>query len=168
MFALLVRRDLTSFVRDELGELQGAEGEGQRGRVLKLLAQAARALDQPALGRSRLPLAQHDHRLATGEFADFAQPPGHGHAHAQANGLAEGLFGRKTRGQIAHTPLRPTGAAGLPRGHFGIAQHLGCKAFTVPIQAGPDAADVADVSTDAVNHMLGVGRWALWIRPCEV
>ena len=81
--------------------------------------------------------------------------PGHGHDHAQANGFAKGFFGGKARGQVAQAALGPALAAGAPSGQFVGGQNFFGEAFAMALKAGADAADVADVGANAVDHGVG-------------
>ena len=76
---------------------------------------------------------QHHAGLAAGGFGNFAQPPGHGHAHAQANGFAESFFGRKAGGEVTHTAFRPALAAQAPGGQLGFAQNFGGKPLAMAL-----------------------------------
>ena len=86
-------------------------------------------------------------------LGDLAQAPRHGHAHAHADGLAEGLLGRKARGQVAHAALGPARAARLPGGELGRRSgSRAAKRSPWRSKRWPDAPHVADVGADAVDH----------------
>ena len=95
---------------------------------------------------------QHDHRLAAGQRPHLTRAPGHGHVHAQPDGLAEGFLGGKARSQVAHAALGPPRAARTPGGQLAIGQHLFGKPLAVALQTGRDAAHIADVGANAVDH----------------
>ena len=92
---------------------------------------------------------QHDHRLAAGQRPHLTRAPGHGHVHAQPDGLAEGFLGGKARSQVAHAALGPPRAARTPGGQLAIGQHLFGKPLAVALQTGRDAAHIADVGANA-------------------
>jgi len=98
---------------------------------------------------------QHDGGLATGQTPHLAMPPSHGHAHPQSDGFAKGLFHRKTRRQKTHASVGPAGASDAKGLHLGLTQHFLGKAFAVAIEGGTDAADVANISADAINLAHG-------------
>ena len=100
--------------------------------------------------------------FAAGSIAHFAVPPGHGHAHAQADGFAKRFFGRKAGGQVAQAALGPSCAALLPGFELGFAQDFGGKALAVAVKAGANAANVANVGADAVNHLQRCPKAGAW------
>src|SRR6185369_16421168 len=101
------------------------------------------------------PTVQDDDRLAARQVRDLAQAPCHRHAQSQPGCLAERLFGGKARRQVAQPALRPAGTAGFPDLQLRVAQDLARKTFAVPLQRRADAAHVADVRSDAVDHEPG-------------
>ena len=98
---------------------------------------------------------QHDGGLAAGQTPHLTMPPSHGHSHPQSDGFAEGLFHRKTCCQKTHPTVWPTGASDAKGLHLGLTQHFLGKAFAVAIEGGTDAADVANISADAINLAHG-------------
>ena len=101
---------------------------------------------------------QNNVGLTAGVFGDFAQTPGHGHAHAQTHGFAERFLGRKTGGDIAHPALRPALRACAPGLHFGVRQNFGGKAFAMARQRLANAAHITYIRANAINHGLGFQR----------
>ena len=70
----------------------------------------------------------------------------------QADGLGEGLFGREARRQIGLAARLDPGPALAEDSQLMRAQHFLGKALAAARQRGADAADVADVGADAVDH----------------
>jgi len=91
--------------------------------------------------------------------------PSHGHTHACANSFAEGFFSRKARRKVTDAAIRPAFTARFPSHQFAITEDFSGKALTVALKAGADAAYVANVSANAVNHQSTFGGIeALWMQ----
>ena len=98
------------------------------------------------------PLTATDAASAAGFIEDLAITPGHRAADAQADGLGEGLLGTEAGGQVANAARRRALAAGVEDLQFFGAQHAFGKAIAAPLQHRSDAADVAQIGADAVDH----------------
>ena len=100
---------------------------------------------------------------SAGAMHHVAGAPGHRHAHAQADRLRECLLGGEARRQVVHAALLD---ARTPVGEIGDLvrpEHLVGEALAAPRQRIGDAAHVADVGADAVDHR-GDGAWARWMQ----
>jgi hypothetical protein len=76
----------------------------------------------------------------------------------EADGFRKGLFGCETRSQVAQAALGQSGASGAPDHEFAVSQDFLGEAFATTLERCGDAADVAEVGSDAVNHGALGGR----------
>src|SRR5665647_996612 len=95
---------------------------------------------------------QHNFGLAADGIGNFAVTPGHGQAHPQPNGFAEGLLGRKARGEVVDAPVRPALRTASPGCQFTVAKNSLGKTLAVAFETGADASHIANISTNPVNH----------------
>src|SRR5690606_38466726 len=112
------------------------------------------ALGEPA---GQVPV-QDDLRAARVGIEDFALAPGHGPAHAQADGLGKGLFCRKPRGQVAQSAQWYLGGTAAVDPQFLGAQHFLGKAFAPPLKSVGDASHIAQIGANADDHTASVMR----------
>jgi len=77
---------------------------------------------------------------------------------AQADGLGESLLGRETGRQVAQAAALDPHAPGAPDVELTRPEHFLGKAITAALQRRGDAAYIAQVGADAVDH-AGAEAW---------
>src|SRR5471032_172247 len=102
--------------------------------------------------------AADDHRLAAGRVEHLRGRPGHRHAHSQADRLGERFLGGEAGGDEADAARRVLGLARQVLFHLLRTEDLGGETVAVARQGRLDARDLADVGTDAVDHLAGPRR----------
>ncbi len=94
---------------------------------------------------------QHHARAASGGIENFTSAPGHGPVDTQANSLGKGLLGGEARSEIALAASRCPRVSLAEDFKFLLAKNALGKTPAMALPGAADAANLADVGTDAVD-----------------